>query len=308
MRASIVSVAIVTGFVLLTGCAAQPADDAAASLTSESALSSTGKVVVGTYHSADGALYPTFTLQSDGTYRWDTGIRCVKAPCPSGDIGTWSVYASGATKYVDLTSNDRTIADRWFKLASTSPVTLKGAFGTTGTFTQGKTCGADDWLTIVNPTLAQVDGGWSRHDQVGITVTDETLRLHGDSTYQLTKTIGPGCDASGTCAKFVTRIETSTGTFALNPGQGVQLVPSATPSDDLALSWILEQACGASTYRLTSTETGVDVHLASIGQCSVDADCVAADAPPSTLLCSRGLTRHVTCNVSTHACKTVCAR
>lgn len=122
---------------LLVGCAAQSSPDSEDEVTSmqaEGALSAYGKQLVGDYKAAD-AVYPRFSLAKDGTYVWDSGIRCVKAPCPSGDAGRFQIYvgAFSGTRYVNLRSNDGKV-ERWLRVASLVPTKLVGAFGTTGSY------------------------------------------------------------------------------------------------------------------------------------------------------------------------------
>lgn len=159
-----------------------------------------------------------------------------------------------------------------------------------------KGCGPDGWQLIVDPTLAQVHGVWTRTTVAGVVGTVETLRLHSDYTYYLTKTIGPHCIAGQPCPAFMTRLEQTRGTFQLNPGQAVQLVPSDVPADDIALSWSLEKSCsGPTAWRLASTETAVDVYLAHDGDCQVDDDCTADDAGPNPIRCRSGYVPATTC-------------
>src|SRR5688572_12458590 len=75
------------------GCAADadPVDDADAeeAAASEDELNAAQRNLVGAYHHTSGAMRPpTFqglVFNADGTYfaDVDTGIRCVRAPCPS---------------------------------------------------------------------------------------------------------------------------------------------------------------------------------------------------------------------------------
>ena len=151
MRSSIVTTFfIVSSLAAFTmgGCAADArhTDDEgdAPSTMQADALSKLGKSIVGDYKSA--AVYPRFELKADGTYSWDTGIRCVRAPCPSGDIGTWKIYNGTAGRhYVNLVSTPAA-EDRWYRIYDGPPVVLDGRFGTTGTFTKqgttGTTCAA----------------------------------------------------------------------------------------------------------------------------------------------------------------------
>ncbi|MEO7092595.1 MAG: hypothetical protein ABI175_05040 [Polyangiales bacterium] len=148
MRSSIVTsllVATLASFVSVSvlGCAAdaQHGDEEgsdAPSTVQADALSKLGKSIVGDYKS--DAWYPRFSLAADRSYSWDTGIRCIKAPCPSGDAGTWTIYnGTAGSHYVNLVSKPAG-QSRWFRIYDGPPVVLKGVFGTTGTFTkQGST-------------------------------------------------------------------------------------------------------------------------------------------------------------------------
>lgn len=119
----------------LAGCAAESSsegDSESLVASSDDALSAFGKLLVGDYKSA--APHPTFSLEKDSGYAWDTGIRCITTPCPSGDAGGFSIWRDYAgRRYVRLLSNDGKIT-RWFRVDSLKPVTLVGVFGTTGTF------------------------------------------------------------------------------------------------------------------------------------------------------------------------------
>jgi hypothetical protein len=97
-------------------------------------LSTYASTLVGSYKG--DAVYPRFQLNADYTYSWDTGIRCVTTPCPSGDVGTWALYVNGyGTHYINLVSKPAA-QNRWYRVYDGTPVVLKGAFGTTGTFTK----------------------------------------------------------------------------------------------------------------------------------------------------------------------------
>jgi hypothetical protein len=140
MRSSILAVLLTSALstLAIAGCSADAqhgAEDGDAPATLQAdALSKLGKTIVGSYKSE--AWYPRFELKADGTYSWDTGIRCVRAPCPSGDAGDWKIYrgASGS-QYVNLVSKPAG-EDRWFRIHSGPPVVLEGVWGTTGKFTK----------------------------------------------------------------------------------------------------------------------------------------------------------------------------
>lgn len=132
------SASLLAASLVFAGCAAQSTpegEDDTTTLRSEDSLSKFGKQLVGSYRSE--SMYPRFTLASDGTYSWDTGIRCFTTPCPSGDTGRFAIYVGAWTgiRYVNLRSSDGT-ASHWLRVASLTPAKLIGAFGTTGTFTR----------------------------------------------------------------------------------------------------------------------------------------------------------------------------
>jgi hypothetical protein len=106
----------------LSGCASGPAGDEGASAVSEIEDGSVSMAMVGDYRPADGG-YPRLLLEADGSYFYDTGVRCFRAPCPSGDAGTWQIDWYGD---VSLVSNNPTTlgAERFALLASNDPVTL----------------------------------------------------------------------------------------------------------------------------------------------------------------------------------------
>ena len=161
----------------------------------------------------------------------------------------------------------------------------------------GKGCGPDGWGLQIDPKLSEVQGVWTRAAQSGFMQTTESLRLRSDHTYLLEKTIGPHCVPNVPCSRIATRLESSSGTFALGYGTGVQLVPSAPAPDDMALSWMLEKSCvGFATTRLTSTELASDVHLKREGACVEDTDCKPGDSGANVLLCIRGLSPAQACS------------
>lgn len=107
---------------LLTGCSSSPSSDGGAQAVSEIEDDTLSQSLVGDYRPADGA-YPRLTLSADGTYVYDTGIRCFRAPCPSGDSGTWQALAGGTVRLV-ATSPDALSPQRFVDVVSTEPVTL----------------------------------------------------------------------------------------------------------------------------------------------------------------------------------------
>jgi hypothetical protein len=133
------------------GCAAQSNsegdDQESLVASSDNSLSAYGEQLVGSYKG--DALYPRFQLNADSTYNWDTGIRCITTPCPSGDSGNFSIWRDAFDRrYVRLLSNDWRVT-RWFRVSSLKPVTLVGAFGTTGTYKK-------EVPVVTGPACAQV--------------------------------------------------------------------------------------------------------------------------------------------------------
>lgn len=136
--APLLAVSLAASLGSLAGCAAQSApdgDDDPSTMRSEDALSAFGKLLVGSYRSE--SLYPRFTLAADGTYNWDTGIRCIKAPCPSGDSGRFFIYRGvfSGVRYLNLRASGGA-TERWLRVDSLTPTKLVGVFGTTGVFTR----------------------------------------------------------------------------------------------------------------------------------------------------------------------------
>jgi hypothetical protein len=118
---------MIAGSVAVAGCAVSPAEgeDSRVSVQSEP-LSAFGKTLVGTYRDQAASLQ----LESTGDYVFDTGIRCITQPCPSGDRGKWAVYVGyTGTRYVELTASSIV---RWYRVQKTEPIVLAGAFGTEG--------------------------------------------------------------------------------------------------------------------------------------------------------------------------------
>jgi hypothetical protein len=122
------------------GCAvdSQGADeDTQSSVSEESSqayTSGVGAKLGGNYVSADTLHYPTLSLDAKAqTYVWDSGIRCVRAPCPSGDSGRWAAYRAVPSQniYVNLVSTTR--KSRWFKVDFDGNREIKGLVGVWGT-------------------------------------------------------------------------------------------------------------------------------------------------------------------------------
>lgn len=126
MRTTI-RISIVLAALAFSGCAAQAGveggdDDFVASDAEALTGSTLYKALVGGYRSAD-TLYPTFTLNADRTFTLDTGIRCVRAPCDSGDSGKWTLYMYRGRYYLNLAGVS---LSRWYQVQSFAKGVLVG--------------------------------------------------------------------------------------------------------------------------------------------------------------------------------------
>jgi hypothetical protein len=106
----------------LSGCASGPAGEEGASAVSEIEDGSVSMDMVGDYRPADGG-YPRLLLEADGSYFYDTGVRCIQAPCPSVDAGSWHLGVDGTVRLV-ASSPDALEAQRSIEITSNDPVTL----------------------------------------------------------------------------------------------------------------------------------------------------------------------------------------
>lgn len=133
----------------LAGCGGADSDPSSDSATdsaeneaiSQEALSGSqlAKKLVGSWQGATSE-YPRVELGAKGDYTLDTGIRCITAPCPSGEQGEWGLYRSLSGKYyVALFASDG--GSSWYavKVVSGAPTQLTGAFGTKGKLVPAKT-------------------------------------------------------------------------------------------------------------------------------------------------------------------------
>lgn len=138
MHRSLVAIAAASLVALATAACATQTDDSdqdeRASSTQENlGASATAKKLQGDWVNKDGA-YPRLTLNANGTYTRDTGVRCITTPCPSGDSGNWHLYRSLlGTYFVELSAAG---VDDWYrvKMTSNEPSGLDGVWGTTGHF------------------------------------------------------------------------------------------------------------------------------------------------------------------------------
>jgi hypothetical protein len=121
-----VRLSIVLAALAFSGCAAQAGvegeEDFSASEAEALTASDLYKALVGGYKSAD-TLYPTFTLNADRTFTLDTGIRCITAPCPSGDSGKWTLYTYKKSFYLNLAGVS---GSRWYLVQSFNKGVLVG--------------------------------------------------------------------------------------------------------------------------------------------------------------------------------------
>lgn len=132
-------VGLVTMAAATAGCAADTSSDgdsdsSVAEESSSAYTSGIGLKLGGDYVSADTLSYPRLSLDAKKqTYAWDTGIRCVRAPCPSFETGRWSAYRSISTGryYVGLVSTAR--KRHWFSVDFASDGAVKGLVGVWGT-------------------------------------------------------------------------------------------------------------------------------------------------------------------------------
>jgi hypothetical protein len=139
MRSSIVSTLLAGTLATLAiaGCSAAPEaiGEGDSSSTSEEAITKAHlkKQLPGDYESE--AFAPRFSLDEAGTYSFDTGIRCITTPCPSGDVGSWDVYKYYGDFYVYLLSSDGKV-ERWLRVDSKKEtlVSLTGVYGADGIF------------------------------------------------------------------------------------------------------------------------------------------------------------------------------
>ncbi len=133
----------------LAGCGgadAEPSSDTATDTTENEAVSQealsgsqVAKKLVGSWQGATSE-YPRVELGAKGDYTLDTGVRCITAPCPSGEQGEWGLYRGVSGRYyVALFADDG--GSSWYKvtLVSGKPTQLTGAFGTKGKLVPVKT-------------------------------------------------------------------------------------------------------------------------------------------------------------------------
>lgn len=139
MRSTSIAGLFFVGALAMAGCAINSQTDQGDEKTSVTEEAVTGsemyKMLVGDYVSASGEAYPTLNLASSAyarTYTWDTGIRCITTPCPSGETGRWTLYRSLYTGkyYVQLRSTVGKI--HWFGVDLDSLGAIKGLPGVWG--------------------------------------------------------------------------------------------------------------------------------------------------------------------------------
>ena len=125
-----------------------------------------GRSLPGAYSDA-ARVYPRFELRADQSYDLDTGIRCVRAPCPSGESGAWNLYRFGGAYYVALVASARPFSFKWLRVNPTAgqPNELVGVYGVVGDFLQQPApyvcpeAGTIDCMPLVPPERAAVCSG-----------------------------------------------------------------------------------------------------------------------------------------------------
>lgn len=297
-------VAVAVAASLPIGCASvvEDVDDERVSASQEAL--STFKKLAGDYHRLDGKnFYETLSLGSNGKYTATykpCGVfdRCATRP----ESGSWSAPSNrlklnpaGAPppKTFDVSvAGDGT----GFKIS---------ANGATERLERDvPVCDPAVFAKVVAPTLADVKGKWSRSDQAGFLLTEETLVLRGDGTYHLTETKGPHCAPAQPCPLLPTRFLESNGTFTVQPGHGVQLFP-AVSVPALAESFGLQKNCEG-LLRLATTESSVDVYLMKdVNDCSDDSHCGSGQECQSISLCPPPAPGMVSCLGMRNACVAV---
>lgn len=110
--------------VSLAGCASEPDDDPNAKAAAEVGVDEATLLAAlpGDYRPRDGG-YPLLKLEADGTYVYDTGIRCIREPCPSGNAGLWHVE-DGNNIVLEVTSHDTTPMPEEVEIVSNTPPVL----------------------------------------------------------------------------------------------------------------------------------------------------------------------------------------
>ncbi len=211
LAASLASLSLAS--TALSGCASPPAGGDA-SAVSEIADPSLSQALVGEYRPADGG-FPRLTLADNGTYVYDTGIRCISAPCPSGDAGTWRLTWGGWVR-LRATSPDALEPQRFVDIASSDPVTLmvEDASGET-----------HELAKVPPPSLAgeyrPADGGYPR-----LTLADDGTYVY-DTGIRCFRAPCPSGDAGTWQAVSGDAVQLSaTSPGALEPQRTVEVVSS----------------------------------------------------------------------------------
>jgi hypothetical protein len=97
MRIGMIASVFTFSVFAFSGCAVDgtPTTTDEATETSQDALTKFERQFVGEFTSESNPReFAALTLKKNGKYVADTGIRCIKAPCPSGESGAWKAYAA----------------------------------------------------------------------------------------------------------------------------------------------------------------------------------------------------------------------
>jgi hypothetical protein len=229
----------------LSGCASEPAGGGDGSAVSEIEDGPLAATLVGDYRPLDGG-FPRLTLEADGTYVYDTGIRCFQAPCPSGDAGTWRLDWYGNVR-LRASDPDALEPQRFVEVASGEQPTLwiEDADGVT-----------HELAKFVEPALVgdyrPADGDFPR------------LTLEADGTYLF--------DTGVRCFRAPCP-SGDAGTWHLSPDGTLRL--AATSPDALAPRRSVEIASGDPLTILIDDETGATRELTKIDEAAPAASCAA---------------------------------
>jgi hypothetical protein len=169
MRIKLIVSLLFAGALSTAGCSVSSVEEAEETEATEEALgtSAVAKKLVGDWKAESSESNASFNLASNGKYVWNTGIVCIKAPCPTTEKGTWSLHKRSSTKFeVKINPSERGAASRWYKvtLKNDEPQRLVGINGAQGAFVRKKE------IISCAVTLCEVgtrcDDGNGTHDAV----------------------------------------------------------------------------------------------------------------------------------------------
>lgn len=171
MRIEWVAGLVLAGAFAVVGCSGAvettQQEDSQGDVSEEAYGSGIGKKLGGDYV-AKAAAYPTLSLDAaKQTYVWDTGIRCVRAPCPSGETGRWALYKAsyGNRYYAGLTPSGGAGTKRWFRVsfdAKGAVSELDGVWGETQVFVPRAKTSACAAVLCAPGTTCQESGGQAK--------------------------------------------------------------------------------------------------------------------------------------------------